>query len=61
MTRRISIADDPDSWGKPEDLEKVKPLKVGALATCQLCGVVWMYHDSSTCVGERGGYEEDGA
>lgn len=57
---RQRIADDPDSWGKPEDLEKKKPLPAdaSAMSTCTKCGVMWHYHDSSVCnsIGDDGAY-----
>ncbi len=55
---RIRIADDPGSWGVPDDI-KNKTREPLILTECPHCHVPWMHHDQSTCSRPRG--EEDGA
>jgi hypothetical protein len=43
---RTRIADDPDSWGKPPDLQK--PIASDD-SKCPSCGVQWMHHMADMC------------
>lgn len=46
------IADDPDSWGKPEDLQKrdaPEQAEQRLVMSCPLCGVPWGMHDMVAC------------
>jgi hypothetical protein len=44
---RTRIADDPDSWGKPSDLER-KPITADD-SKCPSCGVQWTHHMADLC------------
>jgi hypothetical protein len=43
---RTRIADDPDSWGKPPDLQKPIASDDGK---CPSCGVRWVHHMADMC------------
>jgi len=46
---RIRIADDPDSWGKPQT-SILEPIPAGEdMTKCPGCGVAWINHTADLC------------
>lgn len=45
---RTRIADDPDSWGKPDDLARKEGPRPDD-SKCPSCGVPWMHHMADLC------------